>query len=378
VTAALLIGGAALQSLPAAGAKGAPSVGTIAIDGPMTGEQASTGIDMANGAQLAVDQINAAGGVDGVKLTLVKVDDGATAAGGIRAAHKAIAARAFAVVGPFNSSVGVVNLPLYAKAGLPIVRLTSSVKTEGRGVTTQPMDSQVAPVEVKEITQVLHASRPAIVYDTSTYTAGIASRVKAGLKKAGEPAVAYVSVNSNQTDFSKALKKAALSHPDLLYIAAYGAEAGTIAKEASPMSLGKCFVDLAAQGPDFVSAATQPVASACLSSGVPSAQQFAGAAQYVSSYQSDFGSAPGTWGTYTYDSVEILANAIRQAGWHRTAVISALSRTKNYAGITGPITIARKTGNRVQSTVVILDVDSTGNYVVDSQWATATGFPLPS
>jgi ABC-type branched-subunit amino acid transport system substrate-binding protein len=343
----------------------------------MTGEQASTGIDMANGAQLAVDQINAAGGVDGVKLTLVKVDDGATAAGGIRAAHKAIASRAFAVVGPFNSSVGVVNLPLYAKAGLPIVRLTSSIKTEGRGVTTQPMDSQVAPVEVKEITQVLHASRPAIVYDTSTYTAGIASRVQSGLKKAGDPAAAFVSVNSSQTNFSKALKKVALSHPDLLYIAAYGAEAGTIAKEASTMSLGKCFVDLAAQGPDFVSAATQPVASACLSSGVPSAQQFAGAAQYVSSYQSDFGSAPGTWGTYTYDSVEILANAIRQAGWNRTAVITALGLTKNYAGITGPITTARKTGNRVQSTVVILDVNSAGNYVIDAQWATATGFPLP-
>jgi hypothetical protein len=55
-----------------------------------------------------------------------------------------------------------------------------------------------------------------------------------------------------------------------------------------------------------------------------------------------------------------------------------LGHTRNYAGITGPITIARKTGNRVQSTVVILDVDGAGNYVIDSQWATATGFPLAS
>jgi branched-chain amino acid transport system substrate-binding protein len=367
-------------STAAAGATSSgPRPGVIAVEGPMTGEQASTGIDMANGAQLAVNQINAGGGLDGVKLTLVKLDDGATAAGGLSAARKAIAAHAFAVVGPFNSSVGVANLPVYKRAGLPIVRLTSSVKTQGYGVTTQPMDSQVAPVEIREIAQVLHASRPAIVYDTSTYTAGIASQVKAGLAKVGDPVVSYVSVKTGQSNYNAALHKVAASHPGLLYISAYGTEAGAIAKEASAMgNVGRCFVDLAAQGPDFVTAATQSVASSCLSSGVPSAQQFSGAAQYVNEYQTAFHIAPGTWGTFTYDSVEVLANAIKQAGWHQKAVITAMDHTKNYAGITGPITIAPTTGNRVQSTVVILDVNSQGNYVIDPQWAAAVGFPLPA
>jgi ABC-type branched-subunit amino acid transport system substrate-binding protein len=79
-----------------------------------------------------------------------------------------------------------------------------------------------------------------------------------------------------------------------------------------------------------------------------------------------------------YDSVEVLANAIRQAGWHQKAVITAMDHTKNYAGITGPITIAPSTGNRVQSTVVILDVNSGGDYIIDPQWAAAVGFPLPA
>jgi branched-chain amino acid transport system substrate-binding protein len=355
-----------------------PVAGLIAVEGPMTGAQASTGIDMADGAQLAIDQINAAGGVRGVQLKMLKLDDKATAAGGVAAERKAVASRAFAVVGPFNSSVGVANLSLYKKAGLPIVRLTSSVKTEGFGATTQPMDSQVAPVEINEITKVLHATRPAIVYDTSTYTAGIAKQVKAGLAKAGDPAVAMVSVKSTQTDYSAALSKLAAAHPGLLYISAYGAEAGAIAKAASTANTGKCFVDLAAQGPDFVTAATQPVASACLSSGVPSAQQFAGASQYVTDYQSMFHTSPGTWGTFTYDSVEILAAALQKAGWHQQAASKAVVRVRNYKGITGPITIAPSTGNRVQSTVVILDVNSAGSYVIDPQWAAATGFPLPT
>jgi branched-chain amino acid transport system substrate-binding protein len=375
---ALPVAGVLTAPLAGAAQSQAPVPGLVAVEGPMTGAQASTGIDMYDGAAVAVAQINAAGGVDGVQFKLLKLDDKATAAGGVAAERKAVAARAFAVVGPFNSSVGVANLSRYKNAGLPIVRLTSSVKTEGFGATTQPMDSQVAPVEIKEITNVLHATRPAIIYDTSTYTAGIAKQVKAGLAKAGDPAVATVSVTSTQTNYTSPLRKVAASHPDLLYIAAYGAEAGGIAKAASSAGTGKCFVDLAAQGPDFVTAATQPVASACLSSGVPSAQQFAGAGQYVNTYQSLFHTNPGTWGTFTYDSVEILAAALQQAGWHQSGVSAALLRVRNYQGITGPITIAPSTGNRVQSTVVILDVNSAGAYVIDPQWAAATGFPLPS
>lgn len=61
-----------------------------------------------------------------------------------------------------------------------------------------------------------------------------------------------------------------------------------------------------------------------------------------------------------------------EGGAHR------MDHTRNLEGITGPITIAPRTGNRVQSTVVILDVNSAGNYVIDPQWAKAVGFPLPS
>jgi branched-chain amino acid transport system substrate-binding protein len=344
----------------------------------MSGPQSATGIDMAHGAQLAVDQINSTGGVDGVKLTLLREDDSATAPGGLRAAGKAIAAHAFGIVGPFNSSVGIANLPLYKRAGLPVVRLTSSVKTEGFGATTQPMDSQVAPVEVQEITQVLGAKRPAILFDSSTYTAGIAAQVAAGLTKAGDPPVGIVKVNSSQTTFGPALRKLAGSRPDLLYIAAYGTQAGRVALAASNMSLGTCFVDLAAQGSDFVSAATTTVAGKCVNSGVPSAPQFAGAGQYVSDYRAMFNADPGTWGTFTYDSVEILAQAIKQSGWQQGVVATALSHTTNYQGITGPITIAPVTGNRVQSTVVILNVDASGNYVINPTWANAVRFPLPT
>jgi branched-chain amino acid transport system substrate-binding protein len=353
--------------------------GLIAVDAPLTGSQSSTGIDMWRGAQLAAAQINASGGVDGVPIKLIQADDKATASTGVTVARRVLGQNVFGVVGPFNSSVGVANLPIYKKGGLSIVRLTSAAATQGYGATTQPMDVQVAPVEAKEITQVLHATRVAIIYDTSTYTSGIAKQLGRLLTAAGHAPVTVQSIKEGQTNFTKALTAAAAAKPDLLYIAAYGKEAGLLALGASQKNVGgTCFVDLAAQGPDFVSNATTAVAQKCLNSGVPSAEQFAGAAEYVANYQSAYQATPGTWGTFTYDSLEILAQAVRDAGsWNEAAVQSKLAHTSAYPGITGTITIQPNTGNRLNTPVVMLDIDSAGNYVVDPTWAQANDFVLP-
>jgi branched-chain amino acid transport system substrate-binding protein len=380
VSSALMATAVGVSPASAAPAKGKFTPGLIAVDAPLTGSQSSTGIDMYRGAELAANQINAAGGVDGVQLKLVKADDKATASTGVTVAKKVMGQHVFGVVGPFNSSVGVANLPVYKSGGISIVRLTSAAATQGFGATTQPMDVQVAPVEAKEITQVLHATRVAVIYDTSTYTSGIAKSLGRLLTAAGHAPVTVQSIKEGQTNFSKAVSAAAAAKPDLLYIAAYGKEAGLIALQASQKNVGgTCFVDLAAQGPDFVSNATIPVAQKCLNSGVPSAQEFAGATQYVTNYQSAYQAAPGTWGTFTYDSVEILAQAVKDAGgWNQAAVQSKLAHTSAYPGITGTITIQPKTGNRANTPVVMLDIDAAGNYLVDPAWAQAADFPLTS
>jgi len=346
----------------------------------MTGSQSATGIDMYRGAQLAADQINATGGVDGVKLHLVQADDAALPATGVTVAKHMVKQGVFGVVGPFNSGVGVDNLSIYRTAGVAIVRLTSAHQTQGFGVTTQPMDVQVAPVEAKELTDQLRATRVAIVYDTSAYTASIATQLKGLLTTAGRPPVTFAPVQGNQTNFDTVLATVKTAHPDVVYIAAYGTVAGQIAKQAAQLGVGgRCFVDLAAQGPDFVAAATVPVAQTCLNSGVPSAQQFTGATAYVAEYQSAFHANPGTWGTFTYDSVELLATSVVAAGgWKQAATRAELSRIVNMSGITGAITIDPVTGNRVNAPVVILGVNAAGDYVIDSAWAQSVGFSLPS
>src|SRR6266516_5491829 len=155
---------------------------------------------MRNAAQLAVDQANASGGVLGRKIELVSGDDKADPAAGEKVAQQAVKAGDFAVIGPYNSSVGIANLKTYVNGGVIPIHLTSDAATDGLGYTVQPKNYQVAPVEAKAITGYLKARRVAIVYDTSTYTVGIAKQVRAALTAAGVKVVLYQSLTPKSLD----------------------------------------------------------------------------------------------------------------------------------------------------------------------------------
>ena len=346
--------------------------------GPMSGDEASTGLDMLRGAQLAAARLNAGGGVLGRRVVLAAGDDRADPATGAKVARRLVRRGVSAVVGPFNSSVGLLALPLYRAAGLPIVRLTSATATEGFGVTTQPMVTQIAPVEQAEITGVLHARRVAVLYDPSTYTSAIATQLARALQGAGVsvPVHAVLDPRASTAQVDQALQAVAASRPDVTYLAMYGPQAGMIAARlaATPGAYGRCFVDLAAQGPSFVSAAGA-AAARCLNSGVPSAAQLPGGKRYTTAYRARFHLRPGTWGAFAYDSLNILAAAVeRTHRWAGPKLRNALLHTRGFRGVTGTTTILPASGNRATPPVVILDIDAAGRYIVDSAWASFAGY----
>jgi branched-chain amino acid transport system substrate-binding protein len=350
----------------------------IVVEGPITGDQSATGRDMANAARLAVDQANAKGGVLGRKIELTEGDDKADPAAGKDVAEQAVEDGAFAVIGPYNSSVGIENLKTYVDAGIVTIHLTSNAATDGLGFTVQPKDYQVAPVEAKAISGHFKARRVAIVYDTSTYTAGIAKQVRQALGNAGVDVVLYEPFAASDLDAAAVVRKIQAAKPDLFYSSTYFPEGGKIAKEAAAQGVtATCLMGLANQDAKFVDAAGLDVARRCYSSGVPAPEQFAGARTYVADYREKFDTDPGTWGTFTYDSVELLFSAVRAAGgWDADRVRAQLSKTTGYSGITGTIDIDPQTGNRKVVPVVILDIDDQGAYVVDPKWAKFARFTM--
>ena len=110
---ALPLGGSALLitsfGVPAQGAGQAPEpkVWKIGLEGPLTGSQSDIGIGMLKGAQLAAQEINAAGGVLGRQVEIIPIDDAADPTVGVAAANEAIRAGLDGVVGPYNSGVGL-------------------------------------------------------------------------------------------------------------------------------------------------------------------------------------------------------------------------------------------------------------------------------
>ena len=363
------------SSSPAASSGGSGAI-RIGVEGPLSGDQSITGVGMVNGAKLAADALNAKGGINGRQIEIVPIDDAADAATGVAAANAAIAAGLDGVVGPYNSGVGIETLPIYIKAGLVPIRLTSNSNTNSMGFTLQPMDYQIAPVAAKGLTTWLGAKKVAIIYDKSqNYTTTIAGSLKTELEAAGVVVTAFTAIEPGQKSYDAQVKAAAATSPDVIYAAAYFPEGGLIAKGMLDQKVtAKCVADYASDDPGFITTAGDAAAMNCPVVGVPSPNDFPDGKKFVDEYTAAFGTAPGTWSPYTYDSLGVLAAAATASGGFDAAKLTAfLNTVKDWPGVTGSVTIDPDYGNREPATVVFLDVDAAGEFHVDKAWATAVG-----
>ena len=227
----------------------------IGVEAPITGDQASNGQDIFRGVKLAVKQANAKGGVLNRKIKLVKLDDKASPDLASVMVKKAQAKKVVAVVGPYNSGVGIINLPQYVAAGIVPLSMASDDDTIGYGSTVQPMVEQIAPVEIAYIKSTM-AKSVAMLVDPSDYTQGIADSVKTGLESAGIT-VTQTPVSEDINDYSAEITRALSTNPDLLYSSTYFPEGSLIAKslESSNPDSPKCFMGLANVDPAFVTTA---------------------------------------------------------------------------------------------------------------------------
>ena len=360
--AAATLGGIALAPVPAAAGDRGTIV--IALEAPLTGSQSSNGQDMLRGAQLAAMEVNARGGVLGRTVRIVGIDDKADPALGAQAVREAKAAGAVAVIGPYNSSVGLVNLGLYEAARIVPLRMTSDNRTEGFGATVQPMNSQISPVEVDYISG-LGIDSVAMLVDPSAYTKSIASRTAKGLAKSGID-VTQIVIPASASDYSQEVAEALSGNPDMVYSATYYPEGVLIAEElASAKTSAACFMNLANVDAAFVQEAGIATARTCTFSGVPAAGQLPYAGDYVRAYRAEFGIEPDVWGAFTYDSAWVLFHAMTRAGTTKYGpVLAAVLHTRGLAGATGTIDIRSKTGNRALAPVYILKVSRKGDFVI--------------
>jgi len=359
-----------LVAAPAASAKNHPIV--IAVEAPISGPQSSNGVDILRGAQLAVRQANRRGGVLGRRVVLVRGDDRGDASRAAATARKVIRRNPVAVIGPYNSSAGLVNLPLYRAAKVLPLWMTSSDDTQGAGITLQPMNSQIAPAEARYVRK-QGANKVAMLVDDTpngAFTTGMATRLRARLQARGV-AVTWTSVEETADVpagyYAAKVAEALASGPDLVYSSTYFPEGAQIAQALRALgSTPPCLMGLANVDPGFVTAAGIAAAQRCVFSGVPDARQLPSARAFVRKYKRAFNAAPGVWGVFSYDSAKVLFSAIRRADSTRYRRLSReLRAIRDVQAQTGPISIDPKTGYRTSlSFLEIMRISDAGKYVV--------------
>jgi branched-chain amino acid transport system substrate-binding protein len=367
---------AAALAAPVAQAASTGNTVRIGLEAPLSGDQKTLGVGMLEGAKLAATELNAAGGINGKQVEIVPIDDAADAATGVTAAKAAIASGLDGIVGPYNSGVGAETLPLYIAAGLVPIRLTSADSTNGLGYTLQPMTYQIAPVATTAVTTWAKAKAVAIAYDDTTlYTKSVAEALKSQLEAAGVKITAYQTIKPGKKNYTAVVKKLASTKPDLIYVATYYPEGGLIAKEMLAEGVkADCLADYGSYDSGFVKVAGKKAAQNCPVVGVPAPNEFTDSAAHVAAYRKEFGTAPGTWSPYTYDSVKVFADAASQAGsFDAAALTGVLNTLTNWSGWTGSVTIDASNGNRDPATVVVLDTKKDGTFRVDPTWSKAVG-----
>lgn len=375
-----LLGGALALAGGATGAVAAPPTPddgplVIAVESPQSGDQASNGLDQLRGVQLAVRQANAHGGVLGRRVEIHRADDRGDADRATAVARGVIARGIGFVIGPYNSSVGILNLPLYRASRVLPMWNTSRDDTRGAGATVQPMNSQIAPIEARYV-EGLGATRVTMLVDQTAngaFTSGMASRLAARLRASGVTVttipvqeIAGPSGTMPQDYYAGKVREALATAPDLVYVSTYFPEGAEIAAAlATAGERPRCLMGLANVDNGFLAATTLAAARRCAFSGVVAAGQMPSARGYVRQYRAAFGTRPGVWGSFYYDSARVLFDAIERAGSVRFgAVATALRATSGYRGPTGAISIDPRTGYRTVVPVNILAVNARKTFVI--------------
>ena len=237
----------------------------IAIAGPHSGANAAFGEQLWRGAQQAIKDINAAGGVMGQTLESVKADDACEPKQARTLANRLVAKdKIAAVVGHFCSSTSITASEVYFENDiLMMTPASTNPRVTDRGLTTVfrmcGRDDQQGSVASEFIAETLKAKKVAIVHDKTTYGQGLADATKAGLIKKGVQAVLYEGITRGEKDFNTLVTKIKGAKADAVYFGGVHSEAGLLVKQLRDQGLGnKAVAFVSGDGivsQDFITAA---------------------------------------------------------------------------------------------------------------------------
>jgi branched-chain amino acid transport system substrate-binding protein len=350
--AACLVAMAALAGV-AFGAPNAPKDPEpmlVGVAGPMSGEFAATGEQMRRGAQQAVDDINAKGGVLGRKLKLAVGDDRcdpqqASAVAGDFAQQKAVL-----VVGHFCSSASIAASVVYAQAGIMQItpasgdpKLTEEAASKGWTnifSIAGRADAQGAAAG-EYLASKYKGKKIAIVDDRSPYGKGLAAETRKALSKKGLKEAFSEEISQGDTDFSPLIARLKQSGVAAVYFGGYQAEAGLLVRQAHEQGLAAQFVAGDALVTDEFWKASGPAGEGVVMTFRPDPRNLPAAQDVVEEFkQQDYD--PAGYTLFSYAALQVFADAAGQAKSLKFAELVRALHGRKYNTVVGPIVFDKK------------------------------------
>jgi len=297
----------------------APRELKVAVAAPFTGNAAAFGEMIRRGAELRAKEINDAGGVNGMKFTLVFEDDaGKDAEASLVAERLANNLQILAVVGHFNSSCSLAGKPIYQRAG--IVELspgsTNVTVCEGSDWTFRNLyrDDFQGKFIAQYIDKILtDLQSVAVFFDNDDYGRGLRNAFVEEAEKIGLDLVASEAYDRDNTDFKAQLTSIKAKNPDAVFISGLYTEAGLIAKQARESGIEAQFFGAdGVDSPDFLTIAGKAAEGTYLTTPFTFGAAGEDALQMAANFEEMHGVAPDTWAALTYDAVGMIADALEK------------------------------------------------------------------
>jgi branched-chain amino acid transport system substrate-binding protein len=317
----------------------------------LTGKEASLGSSSHQGTLLAVEHINAAGGVLGRPLELITEDTQSKPGESSTSVRKLIAREnVVAVLGEVASSRSLEAAPICQASKIPMISpgSTSPKVTETGNYIFRVcfIDPFQGPVMAKFALSRLHSRKVAIFSSsTSAYSVGLAKFFKEAFIAGGGEVVAEPKYAEGDKDFNAQLTAIRASGADAVFSPGYYNEGALIVKQARQLGITvPIFGGDSWEAQDLIELGGDAMEGAYLCSHYSPEDPAPRVQQFVAAYKKRFpGSNPDSNASLGYDSVLVLADAIRRAGTTEHAALrDAIASTKDFDAVTGRITINEK------------------------------------
>lgn len=319
----------------------------------LTGNVANYGKSTFNGVQMAVDEINAKGGINGKKVTLVQADNKSEPSESGNAATKLITKdKVVAIIGPSTSGCVSAATPVVTNSKIPLMAPVATapgitVDEKGkvrpyifRACFTDPFQGKLM---AQFAADTLKVKNVAIFNDSSSdYSKGLADVFAKTLEEKGGKIVARETFLSKDQDFKSALTKLKAANPDALYVPGYYEEVSKIIKQAREVGL-TCPI-MGSDGWDSPKLAEIAGAAALngtyFSSAYSAQDQDPNVQKFIKDYKAKYNAEPDTFAIHGYDGAMAVMEAIKRAGsTDGTKIAEELAKMKDFQVATGKYTL---------------------------------------